>query len=178
MIVGDDTRRDEGRTPYGVEGLSRVGPRELLGALGRVREGKIYKLATELGEGMPQGPSDTFYGFRLTPYRTPKSLTGRQDVVFDFSIEVITASPHLGTHIDGLSHIQSHGRTYGGHRVAEVYSDSGWLANGMEHSRPIIGRGILLDVAAAKGLAHLSDSYEITPGDLAETAQSQGSEVL
>jgi kynurenine formamidase len=176
-MVGDHAGPDAGTAPSDMGGLGRVGRRELLEALGKVQEGRIYELATELGEDMPQGPSDTFYGFRLTPYRTPKCLTGRKDVAFDFSMEVITASPHLGTHIDGLAHIQSHGRIYGGHRVGEVYSDSGWLANGMEHSRPIIGRGILLDVAAAKGVAHLPDSYEITPDDLVETAQTQGSEV-
>jgi kynurenine formamidase len=149
----------------------------VLEALASVREARVYELATDLGADMPQGSPDTFFGFRVVPYRTPKSLAGRDDVGFDFSMEVIMASPHLGTHIDGLAHIQCHGRTYGGHRVPDVYSDSGWLVNGMEHSRPIIGRGVLLDVAAAKGMPHLPDRYEITPDDLSETARSQGCEL-
>ncbi|MGO9180551.1 MAG: cyclase family protein [Candidatus Limnocylindrales bacterium] len=142
-----------------------------------VRQGRIYELGTEFGRDMPQAAPDTFYGFRLTQYRTPKSLTSRESPGFDFSMEVLTGSPHLGTHVDGLAHIQCHGRTYGGHDVRDVYGDFGWKENGMEHSRPIIGRGVLLDVATAKGLGHLPDLYAVTPKDLEETLASQGTEL-
>jgi kynurenine formamidase len=157
--------------------LDRIGPRELGTALQGVREAHIYELGTEFGRDMPQGSRDSFYGFRLTQYRTPKSLAGREEPGFDFSMEVITASPHLGTHVDGLAHIQCHGLTYGGHRVQDVYGDFGWRVNGMEHSRPIIGRGVLLDVARAKGVDHLPDRYEVTPEDLDLTLTSQGTEL-
>lgn len=136
-------------------GLARVGAAEMLGALAGVREGKVYELSTEFGRDMPQGPADSFYGFRVTQYRTPKSLTTKDSPGFDFSMEVIAASPHVGTHVDGLAHIQCHGRTYGGHAVHDVYGDFGWKVNGMENSLPMIAHGVLLDVAAAKGVDSL-----------------------
>jgi len=146
-------------------------------ALRGVQEGRVIELSTTFGRDMPQGSPDAFYGFRVTQYRTPKALTSRDSPGFDFSMDVITASPHLGTHIDGLAHISCHGRMFGGHDLADVYGDFGWAVNGMEHSRPVIGRGILLDVAAAKGVAHLPDRYEITPEDVRLTAESQGAEL-
>jgi kynurenine formamidase len=158
-------------------GLDRIGSTELLAALASVRHGRVYELGTEFGRDMPQAAPDTFYGFRLTQYRTPRSLTSRESPGFDFSMEVLTGSPHLGTHVDGLAHIQSHGRTYGGHDVRDVYGDFGWKENGMEHSRPIIGRGVLLDVAAAKGLDHLPDLYAVTPKDLEDALAFQGTEL-
>lgn len=160
--------------PVAGVGLDRVGRRELLAALASVREGRLYELGTEFGRDMPQGPPDSFYGFRVTQYRTPKSLTSRADPGFDFSMEVVTASPHLGTHVDGLAHIQCHGRTFGGHHVRDVYGDFGWAVNGMEHSLPMLGRGILADVAAFKGVTHLPNLYEVTQADVAETLAAQG----
>ncbi len=150
---------------------------QLLAALGKVQRGHVYELGTEYGSDMPQGFPESFYGFRLTQYRTPKSLTSRESPGFDFSMETITGSPHLGTHIDGLAHIQCHGQTFGGHQVHDVYTDFGWRVNGMEHSRPIIGRGVLLDVAGAKGVDHLPDLYAVTPEDLDQALSLQGTDL-
>ena len=80
-------------------------------------------------------------------------------------MELIIGSPHVGTHFDGLAHIQSFGKTHGGHAARDVFDDFGWRANGLEEAAPVVCRGILLDVAAAKGGACLPDGYEITPDD-------------
>src|SRR3989304_7633174 len=96
-------------------GLDRLGPAELLSALQEVREGRVLELSTLFGRDMPQGSPDAFYGFRVTQYRTPKALTSKASPGFDFSMDVVTASPHLGTHMDGLAHISCHGRMFGGH---------------------------------------------------------------
>jgi kynurenine formamidase len=158
-------------------GMDRVGPKELLGSLRLPSQGRIYELSTEFGRDMPQGPADSFYGFRVTQYRTPKSLSSNDSPGFDFSMEVIAASPHVGTHVDGLAHIQSHGLTYGGHHVRDVYGDFGWKANGMENSIPLIGRGVLLDVAAALEVEHLPDLYAVTQADLERTLAAQHTEL-
>jgi kynurenine formamidase len=159
------------------QGLDRVGSAELLAALASVSAGRIIELGTDFGRDMPQGSPDAFYGFRVTHYRLPRALTTRQSPGFDFSMDLITASPHLGTHVDGLAHISCHGRMYGGHELPDVYGDWGWKVNGMEHSRPVVGRGVLLDVAAARRVDHLPDRYEITPGDLEATLEAQGTEL-
>jgi kynurenine formamidase len=159
------------------QGLDRVGAAERLAALGSVRQGRCIELGTEFGRDMPQGSPDSFYGFRVTHYRLPKALTTRQSPGFDFSMDLITASPHLGTHIDGLAHISCHGRMFGGHALPDVYGDFGWRENGMEHSQPIVCRGVLLDVAAAKGLDHLPDRHEVTVADLEATLAAQDTEL-
>ena len=118
---------------------------------------------------MPQGPRTSFGGFRLTPYRTPKCLSAAEPPGFDFSMELITGSPHLGTHFDGLAHVQSFGKVHGGHAARDVFDDFGWRANGLEHAAPVVGRGVLLDVPATLGVDCLPDRYEITPDDLGRT---------
>jgi kynurenine formamidase len=91
-------------------------------------------------------------------------------------MEVIAGSPHIGTHFDGLAHVQSHGRVHGGYEARAVFHDFGWQVNGMEHAPPVVARGILLDVPAALGVACLPYRYEITPDDVQRTLAAQGAE--
>ena len=145
----------------------------LLAALRLPTQGRVYELGTVLGSGMPQGPRESFGGFRLTPYRTPKCLSSPEAPGFDFSMELITGSPHLGTHFDGLAHVQTHGRVHGGHEARAVFHDFGWRVNGMEHASAIVARGVLLDMPAALGTDCLADRYEITPADVGLALQTQ-----
>lgn len=158
-------------------GLDRLGRAELLAAFAGVRQGRVIELGTEFGRDMPQGSPDAFFGFRWSHYRLPKALVTRQSPGFDFSMDLVMASPHVGTHMDGLAHISCHGRMFGGHDLRDAYGDFGWLQNGMEHVRPVIGRGVLLDVAAALGTESLPDQYEITPADIQRTLEAQGTQL-
>jgi kynurenine formamidase len=146
----------------------------LLESLGLPTQGKVFDLGTELHTGMPIGPVEMFGGFRITPYRTPQCLA-RPDQApgFDFSMDLIQGSPHLGSHIDALAHIQSFGRVFGGQPAGEVYGDFGWSLNGVEQIPPIFARGVLLDVPALLGVPRLPDLFEITAEQLRECLERQ-----
>ena len=154
--------------------LAQLGPADVLAALGLARPGRVFDLGTELGPDMPVGPADTFAGFRLTPYRTPRNLRGPFRG-HDFSMEVLSGSPHIGSHMDGLAHIQFDGRIYGGHLVVDAYGDSGWAVNGMEGVPPVVTRGVLLDLPHDLGAGDpLPDEYEITVDDIELSVASGG----
>ena len=70
-----------------------------------------------------------------------------------------------------------HGRMFGDKPVRDALTDRGWSENGMEKSRPIVGRGILLDIAAHLGAPTLPDRYEITPEDVQGCLDRQGTEL-
>jgi kynurenine formamidase len=150
-------------------------PGRVLAALASARDGRVFELGTEWAHGMPAGPPDTFAGFRIAPYRTPLGLRDPSFSGHDFSMEVLSGSPHLGTHIDGLAHIQSRGRIYGGHAVADAYGDWGWRVNGMEQVPPIITRGIVLDIPRDLGLGDtLPDGYQILPQHVQASLEARG----
>ncbi len=159
------------------EAMERIGTAETVAALTGVREGRVFDLATELGQGMPHPDPAIMHEFVFNHYTTARSLTSDDKPGHDGNVEVITSSLHIGTHMDGLAHIACGGFVHGGHDIRSVYSDFGWTRNGMEHSDPIIGRGVLLDVARAKGMRHLPDRYEITPDDIDATLAAQGTEI-
>jgi kynurenine formamidase len=143
-------------------------------ALSLARTGAVHDLGVPMHQGMPLGPADTFGGFRLTPYRTPQALVHQADPPpFDLSMEIVTASIHQGSHLDGLAHIHSRGRMHGGQATVAQYADFGWRYGGAEHIPPIVSRGVLLDVAGVLGPDPLPGRHEVTPDQLAACAAAQ-----
>jgi kynurenine formamidase len=79
----------------------------------------------------------------------------------------ITIQEHSGTHIDALCHQAVEMEMFGGVRVTpEVQTPRGFTKLGAETIAPIFRRGVLLDVAAAHGVAALDPGYLVTAEDL------------
>jgi len=92
-----------------------------------------------------------------------------------YSTEQITAMTVHGydaTHLDALCHIFWDGKMYNG-RPAELVSDGGAQALPITVARQgVITRGVLLDVAGARGVPWLEPSDGVVPEDL-EVAEAQ-----
>ena len=84
----------------------------VLAALSVVKQGKVYDLGNTMSRDMPMGSRDTFDSFRISQYRLPAGLVGLDTTGFDFAMDTISCSPHLGTHIDCFSHVQNGGKTF------------------------------------------------------------------
>ena len=85
---------------------------------------------------------------------------------------VLTMMEHSGTHIDALCHMACDLTMHGGVRVADVERADGYQQLGAETMKPLLGRGVLLDVAALKGVARLPENYAITADDLVAAAKT------
>ena len=158
--------------------LSRITPQVVAHAATLVKSGKTYDLGAELSDDMPATSKDVFMPYRLLTYRSYRDFErqfGSGGV--SFYTEVMMATPHVSTHIDALSHVSKDGHIYGGLTTDEMQSDFGLAAVGIETVPPIVTRGVLLDVAAYKGVERIEDHYEITVDDLAATIARQGTQL-
>jgi kynurenine formamidase len=125
-----------------------------------VREGRVFDLAHVLDEHVPAFPGREFHQCLTMRATTP---VGRNEV--SWIVEMVSAPSQIGTHVDGLNHLHRGGRMYGGHRVDEVTTDYGTTRNGIEQMPQIVTRGVLLDVAEARGVTHLGPGDVVTPAD-------------
>ncbi|WP_259699254.1 cyclase family protein, partial [Pseudomonas chlororaphis] len=80
---------------------------------------------------------------------------------------------HMGTHIDALNHFGLDGKIWNGFRADQHLGDRGWNVTGAEKLPPIVARGVLIDVAAAKGVDMLADNYRVTRADLQQALKAQ-----
>jgi kynurenine formamidase len=96
-----------------------------------------------------------------------------------FNDDFIMMPLQAATQWDGLSHVYYDGRLYNGYPSSAVTS-FGATRDGIEKVADrggIIGRGVLLDVAAYRGVDVLPPSTAITPGLLDEVASAQRVEI-
>lgn len=132
-----------------------------------VRDGvRLIELGQPYFTGMPCSPNHP--GFRMTLIRRHGDMV-RPDGG-SASNEIIVTGGHVGTHVDALSHVSHDGLMYGGVDAAAAQTGGRFRQLGAEHTPALLTRGVLLDVAAAKGVDVLPAGYGVTAQDLADAA--------
>ncbi|MDC8014832.1 cyclase family protein [Tahibacter soli] len=149
--------------------------------LSRIAGGKVYDLGVDYHKAMPSWSllGDPTYQIWMThtPQGTvvddPMKVGKAMNEHVSYSGDAVLMYTHTGTHIDALSHFGLNGRIWNGFAHAQHLGDNGWHRGGAEKLPPVIARGVLIDVAAAKGVDVLPDSYRIVPDDLKAALKRQ-----
>ena len=164
-----------------------ITPESILKALSLVKEGRVYDLSFTLDQDMPV---PGFHGafFANTQYTLENGVDwhdryiGKMSNGYSAQNLRIAMSDHSGTHIDQLNHVgqqQADGRflVYNGVPNAEIVSSFGTTRFGAETMPPLIGRGILIDMAGHQGVDTLPAGYAIQPDELEAALARQGTTV-
>ena len=167
----------------GVSNWGRWGPDDQLGMLNilnaesvlkavrLVKKGIVYNLAVPLEKDGPQVPR--FHKTWKVTYFSDGPHPDGSGVTDD----VLTMMSHSGTHVDALGHYMREGKLWNGGSASEVSASGlGWAA--IDNVSAIVGRGVMLDIAASKGVEHLGLGEVITADDMAACAEAQGVEIL
>src|SRR5215470_13453198 len=151
--------------------LNEITPAKVLEAVGLVRQGRVYDLAHVLDQNIPAFPGRTFRQYLTTNYhqinrRHPDAgPAGLGSNSVNWIVEQVTATQQMGTHMDGLNHLQMGDRTYNGFVLAEIVEDHGTNRLGIETLPQVVTRGLLVDVAGARGGEHLEQGEVVTVAD-------------
>jgi kynurenine formamidase len=181
--------REVGKSPWGPEdqqgALNRITPESRASIVSRMDGSRVYDLSVDYFLGMPsfQAAGDPAYQIWMT--HTPQgtvvdNLNGAGNHLNSccgYSGDVILMYTHTGTHIDSLNHFGYGRKVYNGFNADEHLGSRHWQKGGSEQITPIIARGVLLDIAAAKGAECLPESYGISIQDCQEAAERQGVEI-
>ena len=140
---------------------------KVLEAKSLITKGEVFQLGRVYEHGMPI-PGKRHYSLTIPGLPTGGPVGQSQLVHND---ELISGEiGQIGTQFDGLGHIgQRVGADdifYNGNKLADFGDTYGLKKLGVENVGPIFTRGVLLDVARAKGVRALETGYAITPADL------------
>lgn len=147
---------------------NRITPAKVLEAKDLIERGTVYQLGRVYEAGMPMFGARHFS--LLIPY--PFAIEGRNEAVYHDEI-VSGELGQIGTQFDGLGHLGIGDLFYNGNRRSEFAQPTGLTRLGVEHVGAIVSRGVLVDVAAYKGVAMLEGGYEITRADVEGTLARQ-----
>jgi kynurenine formamidase len=151
--------------------LNQITPQVVLAALALVRQGVVHDLAHVLHADVPAFPGRTFRSYLTTSahYVNARGAgEGRQGLgtgEVNWVLEQLTATQQMGTHVDGLNHLQVGDRTYNGHRIADLAEDYGTNRLGIDTLPQVLTRGVLLDIAGVRGVSRLAGGEVVTLDD-------------
>jgi kynurenine formamidase len=143
-------------------------PETVLRASKLIRTGEVIELGHVLGPGMAISPLRTY---NLTTKRSAQAPGANQR---GGNEEIVTTElGQVGTQFDAFPHQMIANKMYNCFKLEDIESRSGFTKLGVENVGMIFTRGVLIDVAALKGVEMLSDTYEITPSDLQQALAKQ-----
>lgn len=183
VAVAED--RTVGQSLWGPEDqlgrLNMMTKQSKMAILSRISTGDVYDLSVEYFTGMPGWfpAGDPRYAFWMT--HTPKGnvvadpmKVGKEmNEHVSYTGSAFSMYAHTGTHIDALNHFGLNGKVYNEFSADEHLGDHGWTKTGAETIPPIVARGVLIDVAAYKGVNELSAGYRIEQEDIVAALEKQ-----
>lgn len=131
-------------------GLNSIGADEVRTATALVRHGKVIGLSQPLSSTMPVPPHRQRPAHFMTRDGGDYAAGARRPDAFQFADDMIVLPLHAGTHIDCLCHVWYEDKLYNGFSGNTVRS-SGALRLGAETLKPIVTRGVLIDLVAVAG---------------------------
>ncbi|WP_338672097.1 cyclase family protein [Streptomyces sp. SCSIO 30461] len=150
--------------------LNLVSDEVVRAAVAEVRGGRRVPLALPLRQ---DGVQTGMIPGRVNPLHTMvqinQELFGPGTVAT--SDDCVTMGLQAATHWDALTHVSHSGRIYNGRPADTITAHDGARFSGIDKVRTLITRGVLLDVARAKGLDRLPGDHAVTPDDLAEAEE-------
>jgi kynurenine formamidase len=151
--------------------LNLITPEVVQAALALVREGTSVSCAREIswGTGVTEDPDRPLHFMSRTGTAArPEGPDGGNDWV------VLPMHGLTMTHLDAPSHMFWNGKMYNGQDAGSVTAERGArLGSIAPVANGIVGRGVLLDVAAALGVDCLDPGYPISPDELDRAASRQ-----
>jgi kynurenine formamidase len=143
-------------------------PETVLRAARLIRAGEVFELGRVLNQSIPLAEGRRF---ELNTKRT-NMVPGSNNRGTNEEL-VIAEIGQVGTQFDAFSHQTIGNSMYNCFKVDEVATRSGFTKLGVENAGLLMTRGILIDVAALKGVDMLDEKYEITVADLQAALKRQ-----
>ena len=141
----------------------------VLAASKLIRSGEVVELGRVLSVDMP------LFGTRRFDIHT-KRTGGPMGTNKRYTNEEIVFAEigQVGTQFDMFSHQSIDNKHYNCFATDEISTRNGFTKLGVEKIGSIYTRGVLIDVAASKGVDMLEGGYEITAKDLQDAIAKQG----
>ena len=128
-----------------------IGPEQVRLAASLVRTGRVLSLTQPLSERTPvpkhRAGVQHFMGRDGGDY----AVGGKRPGGFQFAEDTVVTPLHIGTHIDALCHAWCDDHLYNGFPGATVRSTTGALRCGIDKMKPLVTRGVLLDIVRLRG---------------------------
>lgn len=157
---------------------NHVSPEQVLMAVKLVRKGESHPLGIVVDPKMPSFEPRSFALQVVQPgQHNGRSLV--QEFGWDMAYNDDLAQLWFGTgsQLDGLGHMGETGTYYNCNKATDFVNVAGLQKLGMQNVPPLVGRGVMLDMARHFRVKKMAAGQGITPADIEAAAQAQRVEI-
>jgi kynurenine formamidase len=143
-------------------------PEAVLKAARLIRTGEVFELGRVLSDSMPLPNGRRFEILTKRTRNDPgTNKRGSNEEL------IVSEIGQVGTQFDTFSHQMIDGKMYNCVKIDDVATRAGFTKMGVDKVGTLMTRGVMLDIAALKGVPMLADNYEITVADLQAALAAQ-----
>lgn len=179
VIVGPALAQDCKPSKYGADdqigAANLITPERVLAAAKLIKQGKSHPLGIVVVPGMPAYPPRSISLQVVQPgMQFGKSMVGALgwDIIANDDISQLWFG--IGPQIDGLGHVGEGKHFYNCADSKEISDINGLKKFGTHNIPPLVGRGVIVDMAKHKGVTAMAAGDLISRGDIQAAAQAQG----
>lgn len=155
-----------------------VSPEQVLMAVDLVKKGQTHPLGIVVDPSMPAFPPRSM----SLQVVQPGQHNGRElkqefgwDLVYNDDMAQLWFG--IGPQLDGLGHMGEAGEYYNCNKAEDFIHINGLKKLGTDKVPPLVGRGVLLDMARHFGVQAMAAGQGISPADIKVAAKNQGVEI-
>ena len=135
-----------------------------------VKTGRTYSLGITIDSNTPAFAPR---GLSLQVVQPGQQESARPNEAMTYNDDVFQGWFGIGSQLDGLGHLGTHGEYYNCHHARDFAQISGLTKLGIEKVPPLVARGVVLDVAGHLGVAHLEAGQYFTVADVQAIEKKQ-----
>jgi len=147
----------------------------VLGALGLVQQGNVHPLGIVVPTDLPAfAPRQMMLQVVQPGQHHGRSLDGDYGWPMTYNDDLSQLWFGMGPQIDGLGHLGEAGVFYNCNKGSDFAAITGLERLGIEQIPPLVGRGVLIDLAEYFGVAALAAGQPVSSTDIVAAAEAQG----
>ena len=147
---------------------NHMGPETVLRATRLIKTGEVIELGHVLSSAIPLSAGRRFeIDTKRTNMNPQSNRRGSNEEL------IIAEMGQVGTQFDGFAHQTIGNSVYNCFKLDDISTRTGFTKVGIQNVGALVTRGVLIDVAALKGVETLAETYEITVQDLQQALARQ-----
>ncbi|MEM6940870.1 MAG: cyclase family protein [Pseudomonadota bacterium] len=154
-----------------------VTPERTLEAAKLIKEGKSMPLGITIGSDTPAFPPRTLSLQVVQPNQQGGQKLSAFGYEGNYNDDVLQTWIGIGSQLDGLGHLGENGAYYNCLDEKEISVITGLTKLGTHDVPPLVGRGVVLDMAAQAGVEVLAAGQSFGSAEIQDAAEKQGVEL-
>jgi kynurenine formamidase len=173
-LVTDCTDSSQWGAADTIGSANLVTPQRTLAAAKLIKQGKSLPLGIAIGPNTPAYPPRSLNSQVVQPNQQGGQKLSSFGYAANYNDDLLQTWIGIGSQLDGLGHLGENGKYYNCLDEKDISAITGLTKLGTHAVPPLVGRAVILDMAAQAGVKVMAAGQHFGPAEIKAAAKAQG----